>query len=374
VLVDDLDFDLPPSLIATAPVEPRDSARLLVISRSDPGRLEHRRVRDLPELVERGDAMVFNRSRVLPARFLARSLSTGGRAEGLWLRDDGRAEDGRRVWVALVKARRHRAGRVLELVDARGGATGVRLEFLGPAADEPGAWRLGVDSDWEDTPALLDRVGLPPLPPYIRHARRDAGLETEDERDRERYQTVYAGSTASPSGEGSAGSVAAPTAGLHFTPALLSALDGRGVSRHEVVLHVGTGTFKPVEVADLDEHPMHAEWCSMPEGVRGALSSARRVIAVGTTSARTVEAYAALSESGGVLPEWLETDLLIQPGYRWRRVDGLLTNFHLPRSTLLALVAALVPGGIGRVREVYGEAIREGYRFFSYGDAMLILP
>lgn len=352
---------------------------MLVLSRTEHDRLEHRVVRDLPGLLDGGDTLVFNRSRVLPARFVGRNLSTGGRAEGLWLHDEGRTGDGRRVWATLIKARRHRPGRVLELTTPDGLVSGIHLELLVPDQSEPGAWRVAAWSPAEpalDTPAMLERAGLPPLPPYVRHARRDAGMDAEDAHDRARYQTVFATSLDSPRGDGAAGSVAAPTAGLHFTPGLLDRLDGAGVRREEVVLHVGTGTFKPVEVDDLDDHPMHSEWCSMPAATRGALFGAGRVIAVGTTSARTIEAYAQAIESTGSPPpgEWLETDLLISPGYTWRRVDGLLTNFHLPRSTLLALVAAILPGGIERVREVYAEAIGEGYRFFSYGDAMLVLP
>lgn len=375
--VEELDYHLPQACIAVAPAEPRDAARLLVISRSDPARLEHRFVRDLPGLLRPEDLLVLNRSRVLPARFEGRNLDTGGRIEGLWLRDDGRDAEGRRVWVALVKARRHRPGRVLGLVTARGKATPIRLEFLEPSADDPGAWRIAVrdlDGGDPETPTILERVGRPPLPPYIRHARRDRGLGEENDRDGELYQTVYAASCESPTGEGAGGSVAAPTAGLHFTPELLNRLESAGVRREEVVLHVGTGTFKPVEVEDLDEHPMHREWCSMSEAARRSIFGAGRVIAVGTTAARTIEAHALAIERGEVPPAWLETDLLIQPGYRWRRVDGLLTNFHLPRSTLLALVAAIVPGGIDRVRTLYDTAIREGYRFYSFGDAMLILP
>lgn len=382
----DLAFDLPPDLIAVEPAEPRDSARLLVVSRSDPARLEHRRVSDLPGLLEPGDALVMNASKVLPARFIARNLETGGKAEGLWLRDDGFVQSGpngvrRRVWVALLKARRHRPGRVLALLDRQGKETTARIEILSRADDEPGAWRVAawdtLDFNTEsgsDTPAILDRVGRPPLPPYIRGARREAGMADENERDPERYQTVYAESVESPTADGVAGSVAAPTAGLHFTPGLLDRLESRGVARTSVVLHVGTGTFKPVEAEDLGDHPMHGEWCSIPPGAGEIIGGAGRVIAVGTTSVRTLEAFALLEQSDAPVPAWIETDLLIQPGYRFLKVDGLLTNFHLPGSTLLALVAAIVPGGIDRVREIYAEAIRERYRFFSYGDAMLILP
>ncbi|HHN77929.1 MAG TPA: S-adenosylmethionine:tRNA ribosyltransferase-isomerase, partial [Phycisphaerales bacterium] len=335
---------------------------------------------------DRGDTLVLNRSKVLPARFIGRNLATGGKVEGLWLHDaptadgaDTKTTPHRRIWIAMIKARRHTPGRVIELTAPDGSDSGVRLELLGRAEGEPGAWRVAawsIDEPGLDTPAMLARAGRPPLPPYIRHARRDSGQNPEsDEQDRDRYQTVYAGPLADP-GRASAppGSVAAPTAGLHFTHALLEALRHRGIDTREIVLHVGAGTFKPVEVDDLNDHPMHSEWCSMPADVRDAVFSARRVIAVGTTSARTIEAYAARLEQPDPVPEWIETDLLIAPGYRWHRVDGLLTNFHLPRSTLLALVAAMLPEGIDRLRAVYAEAIGERYRFYSFGDAMLILP
>ncbi len=374
--VDDLDFHLPSELIAATAVEPRDRARLLVVSRSDPSRLEHRIVRDLPALLDPGDLLVTNDSRVVPARFLAINTDTGGKAEGLWLRDDGRDPEGRLVWSALVKARRHRAGRVLTVLDREHRPSTIRLKFLGRDETETGAWRLAAwdESDPDaSTPGILDRVGLAPLPPYIRHARRDAGMDQDRDDDRDRYQTVYATDDDAHRAPGASGSVAAPTAGLHFTPDLLERLEGCGVARTSVTLHVGTGTFKTVEADDLDDHPMHAEWCAIPDAARASMHDATRVIAVGTTAARTLEAFSALPP-GEPAPEWLETDLLIQPGHTWRAMQGLMTNFHLPRSTLLALVAALFPEGIERVRAIYAEAIRERYRFFSFGDAMLILP
>lgn len=374
--LDELDFDLPADLIAATAAEPRDAARLLVVSRSDPDRLEHRAVRDLPALLRAGDLLVTNDSRVVPARFRALNTETGGKAEGLWLGDDGR-HDGAPVWTALVKARRHRPGRVLRLLTRTGEPSTATLEFLEPSAIEQGAWRLAARDESDPdatTAAMLSKTGLAPLPPYIRHARRDAGLDQDRDDDIDRYQTVYAQGIRQTGP--TAGSVAAPTAGLHFTPGLLGALASMGVERAGVTLHVGTGTFKTVETEDLTDHPMHAEWCSIPSETRSRLDAtladpARRVVAVGTTAARTLESFAA---TGTGAPGWLETDLLIQPGHAWRSLDGLLTNFHLPRSTLLALVAALFPDGIERVRAIYAEAIRERYRFFSYGDAMLILP
>ncbi|MFG0327056.1 MAG: tRNA preQ1(34) S-adenosylmethionine ribosyltransferase-isomerase QueA [Phycisphaerales bacterium JB037] len=373
---DELDYHLPDELVATRPADPRDSARLLVISRSDPDRLEHRTVRDLPDLLAPGDLAVFNRSRVVHARFLGHRTDTMGRVEGLFLREP---EPG--VWVAMLKARRFRPGTRLALRAAASPATspadfpptsGYELELL-ERADEPGAWLLRVHpADAPNSLEVLDRVGLPPLPPYIRAARARAGDPASQLDDPRWYQTVYASEP---------GSVAAPTAGLHFTPELLDALTDRGVARAEVTLHVGTGTFKPVETDILEDHPMHTEWCSIPRATLEAIRARRAggsgcVLAIGTTSARTLEGFAQLEarHPGEPLPDHLETDILISPGYAWRWTDALLTNFHLPRSTLLAMVAALLPEGIERLLEVYRVAVAERYRFYSFGDAMLVLP
>ncbi len=369
----ELDYELPPELIATRPCEPRDAARLLVCSRSDPARLEHARVHDLPGFLDLGDTLVFNTSRVIPARLIGRNLDTGGGVEGLYLRDSSPTPDAPLVWEALVKARRFRPGRRLALLDESDRPVGVTLTLLERTGEEAGVWRVAVQSEPAGlgTLEILERAGRTPLPPYIRSARKSEGVEISDKADRARYQTVYADA---------AGSVAAPTAGLHFTPALLDAVRARGVGRADVTLHVGPGTFKPVETETLEAHPMHAEWCSMGAGaverVFGGVGGEGRgrVIAVGSTSARTIESYAAAIAEGGSAPASMETDLLIAPGYRWRRVDAMLTNFHLPRSTLLAMIAALFPEGMQRVRELYAEAVGEGYRFYSYGDAMLILP
>ena len=405
---DELDFELPDDLIATRPVEPRDAARLLVLSRSDPGVLEDRVVRELPGLLAGGDLLVFNRTRVAPARFVGRNTSTGGAVEGLWLRDAEPAERahagvddaGGRVWVVLLKARRHRAGWRIALDGPDGRPSGVTLELLTPGPDaepggpEAGAWLVRADADSggvcgpeaRSTRAMLERVGRAPLPPYIRAARKRRGEALDAAGDAERYQTVFAAE-----GDERGASVAAPTAGLHFTPRLLGELEAAGVDRAAVTLHVGAGTFKPIEADQVERHVMHREWCAMdPSATRAVFGEpptpggdGRRVIAVGSTSTRTIESYAAALERTGRPPEWLATDLMIAPGYRWRRVGGLLTNFHLPRSTLLAMVAgALEPpdggrgaaSGIERVRAAYAHAVAERYRFFSYGDAMLILP
>jgi len=380
VRTSELEFDLPRELIATEPASPRDAARMLVVSRSDPARLEHRRVRDLPAYLAAGDRLVFNATRVVPARLRGRNLDTGGKVQGLYLHDGGRDDQGRPVWIALIKARRFRAGRRVELIDAIGERTGVVLTLLERTGDEDGAWRVAVDLPpglGAETPTILDRVGLTPLPPYILSARRERGLSDDDAHDRADYQTVFA-AHAGAAGEGAppdAGSVAAPTAGLHFTPELLARLGAMGVERAEVELSVGAGTFKPVETDTLEAHPMHAEWCSLGAAGPAVLDPPRgRLIAVGTTSVRTLEAYAALRDAADPLPAWMSTRLLIAPGYRWRTVQGVMTNFHLPHSTLLALVAGLFDTGMERVHEIYAAAIRERYRFFSFGDAMLVLP
>jgi S-adenosylmethionine:tRNA ribosyltransferase-isomerase len=428
-----LEYELPEGIIATRPAEPRDAARMMVVRRSDPGSIEHRHVRDLPTYLRAGDLMVFNRTRVLPARLIGVNEETGGKVDGLYLREAGPREGyhGTKgvAWQVLLKARRVREGTCILLIgpeelqqnqsdqsDPDGGrepeTSGVRLvvlrRALGPEddrglGDQPDAgegWIVGVElwvqgEQWrklgpDETEGLLARVGHTPLPPYILASRRLLGtpVDAAEQTDRARYQTVYAR-------EG--GSVAAPTAGLHFTPELLAGLDARGIQRAEVVLHVGTGTFKPVEAERLEDHPMHTEWCSMPGDLVARLRARdpdRRVIAVGTTSVRTLESYALALEAhnsheagevGGVgrvggVPASIETRLMIRPGYRFRWTDGVMTNFHLPRSTLLALVATLFeregePGsGIARVRALYAEAISRGYRFYSYGDSMLILP
>lgn len=404
MLTRELDYDLPPGVIATAPAEPRDAARMMVVSRSRPDLLEHRRVRDLPDYLAAGDLMVFNRTRVLPARFHGRNPNTGGKVEGLYLNERPAVPGSTAVWTVMLKARRIRPGMTVALDTPDGSRSGITLTVLGRAdeaadahakergeqrdessggAEEgAGGWAVEVRDNGEPAPPgrapdLLTRVGLTPLPPYILAARKsDPSAAPAEPLDRERYQTVYARE---------AGSVAAPTAGLHFTPELLHRLDARGVERAEVLLHVGAGTFKPVEAERLADHPMHREWCAADPALLARVAShARgdtpgRVFAVGTTTVRTLESYAALP-SDSPPPPALDTRLLIAPGYPWRWVQGVVTNFHLPRSTLLALVAALLerpdqPGsGIARLRNLYAEAIREGYRFYSYGDCMLILP
>jgi S-adenosylmethionine:tRNA ribosyltransferase-isomerase len=359
-----LEYDLPEALIARHPAEPRSTARLMVV-RDDS--VEHLRIADLPDLLLPSDALVMNRTSVLPARFVGRNADTGGKTEGLWL-GDVTLEGGRPGWQMLLKARRLREGKRVTLLAPDGTDSCVTLRLLGRSKVD-GLWQAEVEgAHGRSTPAVLDEVGLTPLPPYIRSARFRAGEDVADARDRADYQTAIARA----SGSGPiAGSVAAPTAGLHFSPELLGAIDRAGVRRGEVVLHVGAGTFKPVETEYVQQHPMHREWCSLAEAA-WALDHPGRVVAVGSTSARTLETFA--QHTGDASEGWLETDLLIAPGYAWKRVDALLTNFHLPRSTLLAMVGALVPGGIERLRALYAEAVALEYRFYSYGDAMLIVP
>ncbi|MEQ9206138.1 MAG: tRNA preQ1(34) S-adenosylmethionine ribosyltransferase-isomerase QueA [Phycisphaerales bacterium] len=375
---DDLDFDLPESLIATKPASPRDSSRLLVVSKSDPDRLEDRVFSDLPELLNRDDLLVFNRSGVVPARFRGSNLETGGAVEGLYLHDAPGSTPERVLWVAYVKTKRPRVGRRAGLIDPAGNSTDVVIEFVEPFPSEgPGAWVLAVDGMiGKDTQQILDAVGGTPLPPYIVSQRKARHEEIADASDRASYQTMYADLN-------DAGSVAAPTAGLHFTDRVMSGLKDQGVHTSEVVLHVGAGTFKPIETDKLEDHDMHSEQCSMGSAA-GHFTSGKpsigRVFAVGSTSARTLESFAGVHGMGGSIDQPIDTRILISPGYDWNWVDGMVTNFHLPRSTLIAMVASMLDdpasncSGIERVQQIYAHAIHNGYRFFSYGDAMLILP
>lgn len=385
---DALDYHLPPDCIATHPAEPRDSARLLVVRRDEPGCVEHARVRDLPSFLARGDRIVVNTTRVLPARFLGVREDTGGKVEGLYLHD---APGDSRAWVAMIKSRRHRADAPVRLHTPHGPSP-YMLRMRAPVDDPPGAWIVSVHSDDgshpHDAPAVLAAVGRTPLPPYILHARREGGDAGDETADRAQYQTVYA--------EAEAGSsVAAPTAGLHFTPGLLAELREHGIPRSDVQLHVGAGTFKPVETECIEQHPIHAEWCTMSAETIAEIALTRahggRVVAVGTTSVRTIESYAAAlrpEPSDGAQPpppDHLLTRLMLTPGQPFTWTDALLTNFHLPRSTLMALVAAMLqapdeppapdgtPVGVTRLLAVYREAIEHRYRFYSFGDAMLVI-
>jgi S-adenosylmethionine:tRNA ribosyltransferase-isomerase len=348
-----LEYDLPPELIATRPAEPRDAARLMVVRVSD-DRVEHAVCRDLPEFLEAGDALVLNTTAVAPARLRGRRAATGGRVDALFL-----DETAPRRWsVMLSSGGRLRPGDRIDLLDARGRPGDSGLELLEPGPD---GWIARLTGPYE-TAAVLERLGLTPLPPYILKARRDAAA-VPDARDRAWYQTVYADPARRRS-------VAAPTAGLHFTPGLLDRLAERGVRRIDVTLHVGPGTFRPIAAASVEQHDMHAEQYEVPASAVAALrETPGRVIAVGSTAIRTLESLPKSLSDG---PFRGRTDLLIAPPYELKHADGLLTNFHLPRTTLLALVAALV--GLDRLHALYREAIRRRYRFYSYGDAMLVLP
>jgi S-adenosylmethionine:tRNA ribosyltransferase-isomerase len=342
------DYELPSERIAQWPADEREAARLMLLRSGAP---EHRTVADLPELVTPGALVIVNDTRVLPARLLGHKAVSGGRVEILLVRRVAGAAGELEVWRALGRASKGlRVGTVLDFGE-------IEAHVLGREDDE-GLFEIGLRTrDGGPVGPALQRVGHVPLPPYIR---REDGPS-----DRDRYQTVYARVD---------GAVAAPTAGLHLTDALLDRLRKRGVEIASVTLHVGYGTFKPVTTLDLDDHEMHAEEHVVPQATSAAIARARErnapVIAVGTTVVRALESTADPGRDGYVRPTAGETRLLIQPGYRFRVVDELLTNFHLPRSTLLALVSAFA--GIEAIRAAYASALREGYRFFSYGDAMLV--
>jgi len=339
--VDDFDFELPRERIASHPCEPRDAARLLFIPAA--GSLQDKHIADLPELLRPGDLLVFNDTKVIPARLLGRRGQAS--VEVTLFRDLGGG-----FWRAFAKgARRLRAGDTI--------AFGVGFTAVITEKHPGGDLSLRFDLPTEALREMLARHGAMPLPPYIRRPRGG------DPRDRLDYQTIFAHAE---------GAVAAPTAGLHFTHSLLAALTGRGIGWATLTLHVGPGTFLPVKTADPRDHPMHAEWgvlsAEAAERIAIAKREGGRVVAVGTTSLRLLESAAA--ESGEVRPFAGETRLFIMPGYHFRAIDLLLTNFHLPRSTLLMLVAALT--GLEHIKAAYAHAIECGYRFFSYGDACLI--
>jgi S-adenosylmethionine:tRNA ribosyltransferase-isomerase len=339
---DELDFFLPPELIAQSPSPQRSASRLLHYQKSGKS-LTHRIFSDLPGLLREGDLLVFNDAKVIPARFTLRK-NTGGRVEGLYL-----GQTSPRRWRVLLR----NAGTPAAMHFADDPTIAVTvLESIGE-----GEFEIEIGSD-ESAAALLGRFGRMPLPPYIR---REKDQDARDAEDRESYQTIYAKTP---------GSVAAPTAGLHFTDDLLQALDARGIERAYLTLHVGMGTFKPVTADRLEQHAMHSERYEINATTAVQLDRAekdkRRIVAVGTTSARVLESYPALpwvSAAG-------ETSIFIYPPYQWKRVGAMLTNFHLPKSTLVALVAAMV--GLEEQRRIYQTAIENRYRFFSYGDAMFI--
>jgi len=337
--LDDYDFALPAALIADRPAVPRDSSRLLVVGEN----ILDDTVANLPDRLSPGDLLVFNRTRVIPARLIGRRGQV--RVEITLHRQAGPAR-----WRAFARpARKARRGDTLVF-----GA-----DFSAAVAEKGEAGEIVLDFDQAGDAlfAALDRHGVMPLPPYIKRP--------ADDRDRQDYQTIFAREQ---------GAVAAPTAGLHFTDRLLEALAGRGVERATVTLHVGAGTFLPVRVDDIRQHKMHAEWGEIDSSATEAINAARargaRVIAVGTTCLRLLESAA--SDDGVVSAFSGETDIFIYPGYRFRAVDALFTNFHLPRSTLFMLVAAFA--GLDRIKRAYAHAIESEYRFYSYGDACLLFP
>jgi S-adenosylmethionine:tRNA ribosyltransferase-isomerase len=337
------DYEVPPELIAQEPIEPRDAARLLVVQRGQET-LQHCRFHELPALLEPGDLLVLNDTRVLHARLLGRRRGTGGKWEGLFLRA---LPDG--DWEMLCQMRgKPRTGDLIDVDPAP-----LALELVETLPE--GRWRMRPSLKGAPQ-AILEAHGHVPLPPYIRK-----GADRAEDRDR--YQTVFA---ARP------GAVAAPTAGLHFTPRVFEGLKQRGFGWTQVTLHVGLGTFRPITNPDYRRHPMHAEWGELPAAAVEAIEACKRrgsrVVAVGTTAVRVLETAA---QTGQIAPWSGETSLFIYPPYPFRIVDALLTNFHLPRTTLLLLVAAFA--GIELTHKAYQAAIAERYRFYSYGDAMLVL-
>jgi S-adenosylmethionine:tRNA ribosyltransferase-isomerase len=350
VLTAEFDFDLPDELIAQHPAEPRGQSRLMVLDRAS-GHTAHHRFNELPDLLDGRDILARNNTRVIPARLIGRREATGGMWEGLFLRDLGNE-----TWEILANTRgkplpgeRVVVGRGLCLVlESRGEAGRWIARPLPEKGNDCTAGAL----------ALLKRHGRTPLPPYIRKGRDMAGDQTW-------YQTIFAQRP---------GSIAAPTAGLHFSEAIFHELATRGIGWVDLTLHVGIGTFRSIEAEEIDNHVMHSEWAELSAGVAEALRARRarggRIVAIGTTAARTLETAAA--EGNGTLSPFTgNTSMFIRPGHVFRGLDALVTNFHLPRSSLLVLVSALA--GVELIREAYLEAIRRRYRFFSYGDAMLIL-
>ena len=336
----DFYYDLPPELIAQTPLEKRDESRLLCLDKAT-GKWSHHHFYELPDFLRAGDCLILNNSRVLPARLLGRRLPGGGACEVLLLQDKGD-----KVWECLVRPGKHlREGARVSFGD--GELTAEIAEVL------PDGNRL-VRFDYEGIfLEVLERLGKMPLPPYIK----------EELQDQERYQTVYSKVN---------GSAAAPTAGLHFTPELLERIAAKGVGVGYVTLHVGLGTFRPVKEDEIEQHDMHSEYCTIPQETADLINRTKanggRVICVGTTSCRTIESWA--GEDGTMTATGGWTNIYIYPGYRFKVMDALVTNFHLPESTLIMLVSALA--GREHVLAAYEEAVRERYRFFSFGDAMFI--
>ncbi len=340
------DYDLPQELIAQDPLSNRSDSRLMVMDRYT-GTFHHHNFFDLPDFLREGDCLVLNNTRVIPARLIGKREGSGGRAELLLLK---KLEDG--CWETLAKpGKRLKAGSRIDFGD---GTLFGEVREVCPDGNRIVEFFYDMEK-YQVFEEVLDQLGEMPLPPYITHT-----LE-----DRERYQTVYARET---------GSAAAPTAGLHFTQELLSDISKKGVTVCELTLHVGLGTFRPVKEENLENHQMHSEFYQVPEETAAKINQCRqaggRVIAVGTTTTRTLESVADVD--GRINPGSGWTDIFLYPGYRFKAVDGLLTNFHLPKSTLIMLVSAFA--GREHVLAAYAEAVRQRYRFFSFGDAMLLLP
>ncbi len=345
--VDLFDFELPPGRIAMRPARPRDAARMLVVENDSPFRDVG--VCDLPRLLREGDVLVFNDTRVIPAQLEGRRSRTG--SSGARIGATLHKRTGLRAWQAFIRnAKRLREGEQIEFSHD--------VVATAERRHDDGSWTL-VFAGKEPVEILLERAGTVPLPPYI------SGKRAADEIDRKDYQTIFAKKD---------GAVAAPTAALHFTSELIDALDRAGIGRETLTLHVGAGTFLPVKAENTQEHRMHSEWGRIDENAAERLNMARdagrRLVAVGTTSLRLLES--AVDQNGRIRPFAGDTDIFITPGYRFRAVDGLMTNFHLPRSTLFMLVSALM--GRERMIAAYSHAICEKYRFYSYGDASLLLP
>ena len=336
----DFYYDLPPKLIAQTPLERRDASRLLTLNR-ETGEIAHRHFYDIAELLQPGDCLVLNDSRVLPARLLGHRVPTGGAVEVLLLKDEGGG-----VWECLTKpGRKTHTGTELSFGDGELTAT-----VVGERDDGNKLVQFHYEGIFLE---VLERLGKMPLPPYIK----------EELQDQERYQTVYSRVN---------GSAAAPTAGLHFTPELLQALRDKGVRLAYVTLHVGLGTFRPVKAEEITEHHMHSEFCMISQETADLLNRTRenggRIVCVGTTSCRTIESLA--DENGHFTARSAWTDIFIYPGYRFKAMDALITNFHLPESTLVMLVSAFA--GREKILNAYKIAVQERYRFFSFGDAMYI--
>ena len=363
---DALDYHLPDDLIATQAAEPRDSARLLLVRRESQT-IEHHRVCDLPSLgiFEPGDLMLVNQTRVLPAQLAGIRANTGGRISGLFVEADRNKR-----WRVMLESRGTlMPGETIRLKSVEESVKPAELELIDSLGN--GEWLAQLQDD-DETAAVLNRLGQTPLPPYIRKQRKKLGQGEITDADQDRYNTVYAQAP---------GSVAAPTAGLHFTPGLLDALDQLGVHRAAVDLHVGLGTFAPVRSEHLEDHEMHHESYTVPRATLDAITAARangnRLLIIGTTTVRALESLPDNALDPSAYPEGIttSTNLFIRPdtGFQFRYTDRLMTNFHLPQSTLLALVAALPGIGLDRLIEIYQEAVAQRYRFYSYGDAMLIV-